>query len=139
MAAYRYPYLPERQRAKASSAVGGVFSLTHAAEFPLRPICRLHRIPFAQLLYQSGEFQQIHHAKERSLRADAELRVRHPEIRPLRRNRADGRLIDLQQEPSARPGVPLAYARELFATEGMEGVRNAHKTRRCDRSACILD
>ena len=124
---------------KASSAVGGVFSLTPAAEFPLHPIRLLHRLPSAQLLDQPDEFQQIRHAKERSLRAENDFRVRCHKIRPLRRNRADGRLIDVQQQPSARPGVPLAYARQLLAVERMEWVRDAHKTRRCTCNTCILN
>lgn len=117
----------------------GVFSLTSAAEFPLRPICRLHCIPPAQLLDQSGEFQQIHYAEERLLPTDDNLGVRRHEIRPLRRNRADGHLIDVEQEPSAIAGVPLTYARQLLAAERMEWVRDAHKTRRCACNTCILD
>jgi hypothetical protein len=114
------------------SAACGVFSLTLAAEFPLHTLCRLHRITSAQLLYQPGEFQQIRHAEERTLPADDDLRVRSHAIRPLRRNRADGRSIDAQQEPSPITVVPLTHARELFAAERMEWVRDAHKTRRCD-------
>jgi hypothetical protein len=117
----------------------GVFSLTLAAEFPLHTVCRLHRIASAQLLYQPGEFQQIRHAEERTLLADDDLRVRSNEIRPLRWNRADGSIIDAQQETSSITVVPLAHASELFAAEWMEWVRDAHKTRRCDRSACTLD
>ena len=117
----------------------GVFSLTHAAEFPLHLICLLHRITATQLLDQPGEFQQIRHAKERPLRADDNLRIGRYQIRPLRWNSANGRLIDLQQEPSARPGVPLAHTRELLAAERMEGVRDAHKVRHCTCNPCILD
>ena len=120
-------------------AVCGIFPLTPAAEFPLHTICLLQRLTSAQLLDQPDEFQQISHAEERSLRADDELRVRRHKIRPLRGNRADGRLIDLQQKSSARPVVPLAHARQLLAAERMEGVRDAHKTRRCDGNTCILD
>jgi hypothetical protein len=116
-----------------------VFSLTSAAEFPLHLIGLLPRITFAQLLDQPGEFQQIRHAEERTLRAEDELRIRHRAIRPLRGNSTHGRLIDLQQEPSAIPGVPLAYARELLAAERMEWMRDAHKTRRCACNTCILD
>ena len=119
--------------------MGGVFSLTPAAEFSLHPIRLLHRLPSAQLLDQPYEFQQIRHAKERSLRTDDDFRVRCHEIRPLRGNRANGRLINLQQEPSARPGVPLAHACELSAAERMEGVRDVHKTRRCAGNTCILE
>ena len=117
----------------------GVISFTSAAEFTLHTFCLLHRLTSAKLFDQPGEFQQVRHAEERPLLADDELRVRHHEIRPLRRNRRDGRFIDLQQEPSARPVVPLAHARELLAAEGMEWVRDAYKTRRCDRSARTLD
>jgi hypothetical protein len=91
------------------------------------------------LLDQSGEFQQIRHAKERPLPADDELWIRHHKIRPLRWNRANGGLIDLQQEPSARPVVPLAHARELLAAKRMEWVGDAHKTRRCACNTCFLE
>jgi hypothetical protein len=124
---------------KAPSIACGVFSLTPAAEFPLRPICRLPRIPFAELLDQPGEFQQISHAEERLLSTDDNLGIRRHEIRPLRWNRADGRLINVQQEPSAIPVIPLAYTRQLLAAERMEWVRDAYKTRRCICTTCILD
>lgn len=117
----------------------GVFSFTSAAEFTLHSICLLHRITSCQLLDQPGEFHQIRHAEKRPLLADDEFQVRRHKIRPLRRHGTDGRLINAQQEPSPIPVVPLAYARKLLAAEGMEGVRDAHKTRRCDRSVCILD
>jgi len=121
------------------SVACGVFSLTPAAEFPLRPLCRLRLIPFAQLFDESGKFQQICHAKERPLPTDDDLWVRRYKIRPLRRNSTDGYLIDVQQEPSAIPGIPLAHAHELLAAEWMEWVRDAHKTRRYIGNTCILD
>jgi len=131
-AEYRYLYPPERHVAKAPYAVCGVFSLTLAAEFTLHTLCLLHRITSAQLIYQPCEFQQIRHAEERTPLADDTLRIRRDEIRPLRWNRADSRLIDAQQEPSAIPVVPLAHARKLLAAERMEWVRDAHKTRHCN-------
>ena len=123
----------------APSIACGVFSLTSAAEFPLRTICRLSCIPFAQLLDQSGEFQQIRHTHERSMPAEDDLRLRSRTIRPLRGNSTNGRLINLEQEPSAIPGIPLTHARQLLAAERMEGVRDAHKTRRRACNTCILD
>src|SRR5687767_1238164 len=101
-----------RHMTKVPAGACGVFSLTGAAEFPLHPICRLHRTPAAKLLDQPCEFQQIRYAEERTLLADDELRVRSNEIRPLRWNRADSNIIDAQQETSAITVVPLAYARE---------------------------
>lgn len=71
--------------------------------------------------------------------ADDDLRVRGNQICPLRRNGANGRIVDAQQKTSSVTVVPLAHASELLATEWMERVRDAHKTRRCDRSTCILD
>jgi hypothetical protein len=91
------------------------------------------------LLDQAGELQQVCHAEERPLSTDNDLRIRRHEIRPLRGNRTNGRFINLQQEPSAIPGVPLAHARELLAAQWMEWVRNTHKTRRCARTTCILN
>ena len=61
-----------------------------------------------------------------------DLRIRSNQIRPLRRNRADGRIVDSQQETSSIAVVPLAHASELFAAEWMERMRDAHKTRRYD-------
>ena len=67
------------------------------------------------------------------------LQVRSNEVRPLRRNRADGRIIDSEQETSSITVVPLAHAGELFAAQWMERVRDAHKARRWDRGTCTLD
>ena len=91
------------------------------------------------MLDQAGEFQQISHAEERLLSTDNDLRIRRHDIRPLRRHRTDGRLINVQQEPPAISGVPLAYARQLLAAERMEWVRDAYKTRRCICNTCILE
>ena len=55
------------------------------------------------------------------------LQVRSNEVRPLRRNRADGRIIDSEQETSSITVVPLAHAGELFAAQWMERVRDAMK------------
>lgn len=71
--------------------------------------------------------------------AHDDLRVRSYEIRPLRRNRADSRIIDLQQKTFSIAVVPLAHANELSAAERVERMRDAHKTRGYDRSICILE
>ena len=102
-------------------------------------ICSLSCISFAQVLDEANEFQQIRQAKECPLPTDDNLWVRRHEIRPLRRNSADGYLIDLQQEPPAIPGIPLAYACQLPTAERMEWVHDAHKTRRCIGNICILE
>jgi hypothetical protein len=92
----------------------------------------------AELIYQSSEFQKIRQAEERTMFAYDDLRIRSHQIRPLRRNRADRRIIHLQQKTSSSPVLPLAHARELFAAEWMKRMCDAHKTRRCDRNTCTL-
>lgn len=130
------------QRADLASAFQvpcGVFCFTNAAKFTLRLAWPLPRITSAELIYQPYEFQQICHAEKRPMPPNDDLRVRSNKIRPLRRNRADGRIIHVQQETSPIAVVPLAYASELLAAEWMERVRDAHKTCGCDRTTCIPD
>ena len=68
-----------------------------------------------------------------------DLRVRCNEIGPLQRNRADDRIVDLEQKAPSIGVAPLAYTNEFLAAEWMKWVRDAHKARHCDRSICILD
>jgi hypothetical protein len=93
----------------------------------------------AQLIYQPSKFQKIRHAEERTMLAYDHLRVRSNQVRPLWRNRADRRIIDLQQKTPSRPVVPLAHAGELLAAEWMKRMRDAHKTRRGGRNTCTLN
>jgi len=93
----------------------------------------------AELLYKPCQFQQIRHAEERPVLAYGDLRVRSTEIRPLRRNRANGRLIDSQQQTFPIAVVPVAHARELLAVKWMKRVCDAYKTHRCDRNTCTLE
>src|SRR5271170_4575163 len=65
------------------------------------------------------------------------LRIRSNEIRPLRRNRANGAIIDTEQQTLPIAVVPLTYARELLAAERMKRMRYPHKTRGCVRIICI--
>jgi len=83
----------------------------------------------AELIYESSKFHQIHHAEERTVPAYNDFRVRSNPVRPLRRNRTDGFVIDPQQESSSIAVVPLAHAGKLFAAERMEWVCDAHKAR----------
>jgi hypothetical protein len=91
------------------------------------------------LIHKSCEFQQIRYAEERTMLPYDDLRGGSHEIRPLLRNRADCPIIDLQQETPSIRVAPLTHASELLPAEWMKRVRDAYKTRRCDRSTCILD
>ena len=55
----------------------------------------------------------------------------------MRRDRANGYIIDTEQKALSIAVVPLAYARELSATERMKRMRYPYKTRDCDRITCI--
>ena len=50
-----------------------------------------------RLASSMNQFQQIHHAQERTILAYDDLRIGSNEIRPLRRNRADRDIIDPEQ------------------------------------------
>ena len=116
----------------------GIFPLTLAAEFALRLIAHLPRLPSAQTAQKSLQFQQVPEAEQRPSPAEDDFRVRGHKVRPLRGNRADRHLVNLQQESPAVTVIPLAHANKRLPAEGMEGMRHTDKTRRCDRNVCIL-
>jgi hypothetical protein len=62
----------------------------------LRIVWLLPRITLAELIYQAFEFQQIRHAENRTVLAYDDFRIRSGKIRPLRWNRTDGPIINLQ-------------------------------------------
>ena len=130
-------YIPHTVHARPST--GGIFTLTPAAQFALRAIGRLQRITSAEPLDQSSEFHQVRHPEERSPLAHDDLRVLGNKVRPLRGNRANGLIINLQQKPPAIAVVPFAQAGELLSAEGMERMSYPHKARRCEGSICILN
>ena len=66
-----------------------------------------------------------------------DLWIKRNKIRPLWRDRANGYIIDTEQQSLSIAVVPLTYARELPAAERMERMRYPHKTRGCDRITCI--
>jgi hypothetical protein len=130
-------YSPNAVHARPST--GGIFAITPAAQFALRPMGRLQRITSAEPLDQSSEFHQVRHPEERSPLTHDDLRVLGNKVRPLRGNRANGLIINLQQKPPAIAVVPFTQAGELLSAEGMERMSYPHKARRCEGSICILD
>jgi hypothetical protein len=106
----------------------GVFSFT------------LHRA--SSLLHQSahefGEFKKIDDRDYRAPVPQGPLWIGCHFVRPLRWHRANGIVVDLQQQPRAVPIVPLADADKLPAAERVEGVRHPHKMRCLRGSGCIL-
>lgn len=117
----------------------GIFRFTFAAEFTLRTVLPFRRLTPGELIDQPRKVQQIRHPEQRSMLAQDDLRIRSDQIRPLLRNRADRSIIYLQQQTPSIRVAPLPNTSELFATKWVERMRDAHKTRRCDRSTCILD
>jgi hypothetical protein len=120
-------------------SISGIFAITHAAQFALRLIGRFQRITSAEPFYQSSEFQQVRHPKERSPLAHDDLRILGNKVRPLWGNRANDLIVNLQQKPPAIAVIPLTHTGELSSTEGMERMSHPHKTRGCEGSSCIQD
>jgi len=81
------------------------------------------------LLHKPREIEQIRQAEERTVLAYDDFRIRDGKIGPLRQNRADCHLINLQQQTLAVNVVALAYADELPAAQRMKRVRDARKAR----------
>jgi hypothetical protein len=106
--------------------------LTFAAEFTLRAVPPFWRISPAQAVDQAGELHQVGHAELRPLAAQDDLRNGCDNIRPLRRNRANGPITHLEQQRHAEAVIPVAYADQLAPAEGMERVRHTYKTCGCD-------
>jgi hypothetical protein len=88
--------------------------------------------------HQIRKVEQVRHAEARTAAAEHDLRVGRDVVRPVHRYRADAIRVDAQQEPRTVPVVPLPHADELPSAERVERVHDAHKTRGCERRACIL-
>jgi hypothetical protein len=74
-------------------------------------------------------FQQIRHGRRPLPRTiSGQALISHCE------NESDGRLIG-----AAGVAIPVTAASHVVLAERMEGVRDAHKTRRCDCNTCILE
>ena len=95
-------------------------------------------LPSHQPLYEFGELQQIRHSQERTPASDDDLGIGRDNVGPLPRHRANDIFVHAEQEPRAVPIVSFADAHELPPAQRVERVRHPHKTRCCDRRACIL-
>jgi hypothetical protein len=89
-------------------------------------------------LHQFGKHQQVRDPRDRTTLAKGNLRIGPHGIRPLRRHRAHGLIVDAQHEPRTVTVVPLGNADKLPSAKRVKWVRHAHKTRRRDGRACIL-
>ena len=110
-----------------------------AAQLALHIIRRLQPIAPAEAGYHSCESCQILDTEERTPIADNDLRIPGDGICPLRRNRAEGVIVNPQQEPPSVPVVSLSHADQLLAAEWMERMRYPDKMRPRDRTTCILN
>ncbi len=80
-----------------------------------------------QSLHEVGELEKVRDSSHRTILADGNVRLGPHVVRPLRRHRADGLLVDPEQQPHAVPVVPPTDADQLSAAERVEGVRYTHK------------
>ncbi len=119
-------------RGHSRPSVSGIFAITYAAQFALRPIGPLQRVTSAEPFYQSSEFHQVRDPEERPLLAHDDLRILGKKVRPLWGNRANGLIINLQQKTPAIAAIPIAHPVELLSAQGMKRMSHPHKVRRCE-------
>ena len=96
------------------------------------------RLAAAEAGHEPAELDQVRNAEERALLPKDDFRIRSDDVCPLRRNGANGLVVDPQQEPHAVPVVALTHTDELLSAEWMKRVRYTHKASRSDRRACTL-
>ena len=77
-------------------------------------------LPAAQTAQKPLQFQQVPEAEQRPSPAEDDIRVRGHKVRPLRGDRADRHLVNLQQESPAVTVIPLAHANKRLPAEGMD-------------------
>jgi hypothetical protein len=85
------------------------------------------------------QLDEIREAQGRSSVAHNDLRIGRDQVCPLRRNGANGRPINLQQQALPVAVVALAHAGELLPTERVERVGYTDKAHRSGGKACISD
>jgi hypothetical protein len=87
----------------------------------------LARPLLAETRHQIGEFEQVCDPKEGTPLPHNDLGIRGDRVRPLRRNRANDGLVDLQQQPLTRAVIPLPDPKELPAAERVKRMRYPYK------------
>jgi hypothetical protein len=88
---------------------------------------------------KSRKFHQIRNTQVRTPVAHHKIRVGDHLVGPLWRNRANGTIIDLENDPFPIAVVSFRYANELTSAERVKGVGYAYKVRGRDRNICISD
>lgn len=89
--------------------------------------------------HEAGQFHEVRDTQEPAPFTHDDLRIRGNQICPLRSHRANGRIVDLQQQSLAVAVVALAHAGELLSAERVERMRYAYKARRSGGNVCIPD
>jgi hypothetical protein len=90
-----------------------------------------------QALDHVGELHQVAGPKMCTTCSENGLRVGDPDVGPLRRNRADLLVVDLQKESLSVAVVPLAHAYQPSTAQRVKGMCYEHKLGRSDRRASI--
>jgi hypothetical protein len=118
--------------------VCGVILFTYAAEIALHIVDAPTPLPGREARHETCEFHQVRNAKERMALPNDDFRVRADSVCPLRRDRANRRIVDPQQKPLAGSVVPLAHADQLSPAKWVKWMRHPHKLRRTRGRVCIL-
>jgi hypothetical protein len=87
--------------------------------------------------HKTGEFNQVRDSEGRAPLPYDNFGIRGNHVSPLRRNRANGAVVDAQQNSLAGPVIALTNADELPAAVWVEGMGYADKLRRSGGNVCI--
>jgi hypothetical protein len=132
-----HPLLAYCQVDPSDLLVCGVILFTYAAEIALHIIDAPAPLPGREARHKTCEFHQVRNAKERTALPNDDFRVRVDGVCPLRRDRANRRIVDPQQKPPAGSVVPLAHADQLSPAKWVKWMRHPHKLCRTRGRVCI--
>ena len=91
-----------------------------------------------QARHKTGEFHQVHNSEQRPPLSHKDFRIRRSNVGPMRRNGANGSVVQTQQESLTRPVIAFADSDEPPASERMEGMSYADKMRSSRGNVRIL-
>ena len=120
-----------------TASFAALFCFTYAAEIALHIVDAPTPLPGREARHETCEFHQVRNAKERTALPNDDFRFSADGVCPLRRDRANRRIIDPQQKPLAGSVVPLAHWDEPSPAKWVKWMRHPHKLRRTRGRVCI--
>ena len=92
----------------------------------------------AQLRHQPLQLEQVRDSKVQALLSEQDVDISSRRIGPLRRDRADVAIADIQQQGESISIASLTHADEPLARERVERMSDPHKALPCIGTTCTL-